>query len=67
MIFTMDETVITLDDLNAERNIYYGGKDRSVPEEWKRLPRKSWPKHAMVALGILLEWCVKGSYRPGQF
>ena len=52
MIFTMDETVITLNDLNVGRDFYYEGKKNAVPEDWMKLPRKSWPAHVMLAIGI---------------
>ena len=51
-IFTMDETIITLNDVNVGRDCYYEGTEDTVPEDWKKLPRKSWPPHIMVAIGI---------------
>jgi hypothetical protein len=55
MIFTMDETFVTLNDFNVERDIYYQGKEVVVPASWKKKSKKSWPKKVMVAMGICWE------------
>ena len=52
MIFTMDERVIILNNVNVGRNIYYQQSENAVPEYWKKLQCKSWPPHVMMAIGI---------------
>ena len=59
MIFTMDETYVSWNDSNSERDVYYQGKSVVVPAEWKKKLRKSWPKKIMVAIGI----CWNGTSR----
>ena len=55
MIFTMDETYVTLNDFNGERDIYYQGKEVVVPPSWKKKSQKAWPKRSMVAIRICWE------------
>ena len=52
LIFTMDETWITLDDYNVEKDHYYTDGEIEIPEDWKKKPTKQWPKKIMVAIGI---------------
>ena len=51
-IFTMDEIVNTLNNLNVGRNFYYEEKKNAVSEDWKKLRRKLWPAQIMVAIGV---------------
>ena len=52
LIFTMDETWITLDDCNVETDHYYTDGVMKIPQAWKKKPKKQWPKKIMVAIGI---------------
>lgn len=52
LIFTMDETMITLNDFDKDNPIYYVGEDLEIPEEWRKKSVSSWPKQLMVAFGI---------------
>ena len=60
MIFTMDETLITLNDFNCERPFYYVGWPGGIPEDWTKISQKCHPKQIMVAFGI----CWNGISRP---
>ena len=43
---------ISTDDINGQTNFYYKKKGVVVPESWRKMPRKNWPKKVMVAMGI---------------
>ena len=51
-ILTFDETYITLDDTSGETDFYYDGNCLEIPDDWKKKPRKSWPRKVMVVIGI---------------
>ncbi|GAU92892.1 hypothetical protein RvY_04913 [Ramazzottius varieornatus] len=51
-ILTMDETWITLDDCNSEKEYYYTDNFLEIPKEWRKKPTKHWPKKIMVVIGI---------------
>ena len=48
----MDETIITLNNFDRARPIYYVLKEDDVPEKWKKKNERSWLKQVMVAFGI---------------
>ncbi|XP_055329967.1 uncharacterized protein LOC129582479 [Paramacrobiotus metropolitanus] len=65
MIFTMDETWVTLDDFNVQTDFYYAGGEMEVPDDWKKKPTKRWPQKVMIAVGICWNgmsraYCVDG-------
>ncbi|GAU89144.1 hypothetical protein RvY_01728 [Ramazzottius varieornatus] len=47
-ILTMDETWITLDDCNSEKEYYYTDNFLEIPKEWRKKPTKHWPKAYVV-------------------
>ena len=51
-IFTMDEMLISTDDINGQTDFYYKQQGVVVPESWRKLPKKNWPKQIMVPMGI---------------
>ena len=51
-ILTFDETYISLEDTSAETDYYYDGDCLEIPDDWKKKPRKSWPRKIMVVIGI---------------
>ena len=55
LIFTMDECLITLNDFNRGRPIYYVGDSYEIPDDWKKTTKKFRPIQVMVALGICWE------------
>ena len=55
-VLIFDETFITLDETNGETDFYYDGVHLEIPEDWKKKPRKAWPRNVMVVMGI----CWKG-------
>ena len=55
-VLTFDETFITLDETNGETDFYYDGVHLEIPEDWKKKPRKAWPRKVIVVMGI----CWKG-------
>ena len=48
----MDEMLISTDDVNDQTDFYYNQQGVVVPESWRKLPKKNWPKQIMVAMGI---------------
>ena len=52
LIFTMDETLVTLNDIDKDPPIYYVGKEKDVPNDFKKTTKKFYPKQVMVAFGI---------------
>lgn len=51
-LFTMDEMMINTSDVSGKTSFYYRKNRVKVPDDWKILPRQSWPKQIMVAMGI---------------
>ncbi|GAU97102.1 hypothetical protein RvY_08455 [Ramazzottius varieornatus] len=65
-IFTMDETWITLDDCNSEKEYYYTDNFLEIPKEWRKKPTKHWPKKIMVAIGISWQGMTKAYVVDGK-
>ena len=55
MIFTMDETFVSLSIFNKERDIYYQAMEVVVPPTWEKKSMEAWPRKIMVAMGICWE------------
>ena len=64
LIFTMDEMLISTDDINSQTDFYYKQQGVVVPESWRKLPKKNWPKPIMSGYGYLRAWKVADIYRP---
>ena len=55
-IITFDETTVSSNDIDGQTNFYYQFEGQVVPESWRKMPKSSWPKQLMVAIGI----CYRG-------
>ena len=44
--------MIRTSDLRGTSDFYYKHQNAVVPESWRKMPRQSWPKQVMVAMGI---------------
>ena len=51
-LFTMDEMMISTDDVKGKKNFYYKNHEVVIPESWRCLPRQNWPKQIMLAMRI---------------
>ena len=44
--------IITLNNFDRARPIYYVLKEDDVAEKWKKKNESSWPKQVMIAFGV---------------
>jgi len=51
-ILSIDETMVTMNDADGQREGYYESEEKPAPESWKKLPKSGWPGKVMVEMGI---------------
>jgi len=51
-ILSIDETMVTMNDADCQREGYYESEEKPAPESWKKLPKSGWPGKVMVTMGI---------------
>ena len=51
-LLTMDETMISTDDVKDKKTFYFKSHEVVRPERWRCLLRQNWPKQIMLATAI---------------